>query len=1386
MHQSSYQILTKFEELLEKHSQGRKIRILDVGSYGVNGTYKDIFADSERYDYTGLDLEAGPNVDYVPDDPYKWSGLEDGAYDAVISGQVFEHVEFPWLTIAEMKKKLKTNGLMCIVAPSRGPEHRYPADCWRYYPDGFRALAKWAELEVLDVKTFWGATGFDDGSDQWGDTYCVLQKRVSSAAKEPVAARPANRNNPLSAAKRGSYYAFARGEAVEAVTGNSLAARRVLEIGCSTGATGKKFKEAMEVDHYVGVDISEEAAAIAKTSLDRVITADIEKVDLQSEYGIAHEDYDLLLALDVLEHLNDPWDALAGLSKHLKPGGHVIASIPNVQNVTVLQDLARGTWKYQDAGILDATHLRFFTYESSLEMFAGAGFSVVKVEQIINPKPDLSALKETGNSIQLENMSLNNLSREEVIRFFTYQYLVIARKDPEAGGEEELEEGAAAEAGEGRDSAAKAEPFIGEDFTKGLVSIVIPTFNQYRFTEQCIESIRKHTPEPVEIVFVDNGSKDGTPKRLRQLVKANENYHLVANKKNLGFAKACNQGISAASGEHILLLNNDVLVTEGWLSGLLGHLESDPDAGIVGPMTNSISGPQKVVDDGYDPANLDAYARDFREANRHRRVPARRIVGFCMLFRRELVQKIGLLDETFGSGNYEDDDYCLRASLEGYRNLIAGDVFIHHFGSQSFIGNNIDHGAMMARNKKIYRDKWGGADWPEALKKRLVTVNALLKAGEYSQMGLLEKAVEAFIEGAKHSPEDRAVYRAFAEMLIENKRFKDALDVLKTVPGGLDGDAKGLVLAGCCRDGLELFSEAEECADKALEAEPGSARALNLKGMAILRREGAPAEELFLRAIEADPGDGEAYANLGVLKWSTGQREEALGLFETAFVLCPGCADIAGNYQAAAIELSDLERATGRVADAVALHPLNKRLKYLLIEFLGRRGAHAEALSHAEEALIAFGMDDDGLGAALELREKVGAKEIGGAAKGTVSLCMIVLNEESHIARCLSSAGPVADEIIVVDTGSEDRTREIARAFGAKVYDHPWNDDFSEARNVALSKASGDWVLILDADEVLGRSDLARLKDLAGSEGRAAYALTTRNYIGNMQTLGWRANDGAYPEEAGTGWVPSTKVRLFPNDKRVRFENPVHELVEASLARAGIPVKDAKVPVHHYGKLVKKQTLSKGEDYFLLGKKKLDEQGGGENAIFELAVQAEELKKYEDAATLWGRLVALKPDSSRAFYGLGNASFSLGRYDDALAAVKKARKLSAPSREVSQLYVLCELFAGKVEKALPVAEDLVGKDPDYPVAVCQLIAALCCAGRARETAEYFEKLGRTRFNTAGYAYELASRLFDLGNLAFAAAILEAVVDNGILDEKIPVLLSRCYKSMVKSGGRGGR
>lgn len=139
--------------------------VLDVGSQTVSGqstSYKTLFdssTESVKFNYTGLDMAQGVNVDIVVKNPYVWKEISDNAYDVVISGQVFEHVEFPWFTIREMARVLKPGGLMCIIAPSMSMLHRYPVNCQNYFSDGLIALSKYAGLETLHASTNYAPEG---------------------------------------------------------------------------------------------------------------------------------------------------------------------------------------------------------------------------------------------------------------------------------------------------------------------------------------------------------------------------------------------------------------------------------------------------------------------------------------------------------------------------------------------------------------------------------------------------------------------------------------------------------------------------------------------------------------------------------------------------------------------------------------------------------------------------------------------------------------------------------------------------------------------------------------------------------------------------------------------------------------------------------------------------------------------------------------------------------------------------------------------------------------------------------------------------------------------------------------------------------------------------
>jgi glycosyltransferase involved in cell wall biosynthesis len=395
----------------------------------------------------------------------------------------------------------------------------------------------------------------------------------------------------------------------------------------------------------------------------------------------------------------------------------------------------------------------------------------------------------------------------------------------------------------------------------------------------------------------------------------------------------------------------------------------------------------------------------------------------------------------------------------------------------------------------------------------------------------------------------------------------------------------------------------------------------------------------------------------------------------------------------------------------------------------------------------------------------------------TISLCMIVKNEENNLIKCLIHAKPLVNEMIIIDTGSTDRTKDIAQAFGAKIYDFQWTDDYSQARNFSLSKATGRWILVLDADEVISFVDHDSLRDLIerSSSEFLAYQFIIRNYIISMN-VGWTANDGRYREEAGTGWFPSMTVRLFPNDSRICFENSVHEFVYSSLSQLGVMIRNCTIPIHHYGNLNSVKNFKKGKKYYRIGKQKISGECGQDiTAYEEIAVQAAALGKYGEALEYWQNVLAIKPKSVRALHGIGNAYFQLGRYRDALSYLNEAIKLVPNLRETLLLYANCQIFLGNAESAVLILEALAKEDSTYPVIMIMLAIAYFCARRMTEGLKIMHESKNIHFMFSAFLNDFAKKLLDTQQFEYAILILEAAVENNYANSDTSNLLAQSYK-----------
>ena len=204
----------------------------------------------------------------------------------------------------------------------------------------------------------------------------------------------------------------------------------VVEIGCGAGALGASFKRDNPAVWYAGVELEESAAAVARERLDQVVTGSAEELRLD-QLGLDGRPLECLVYGDVLEHLYDPWATLARHTEWLAPGGEVVACVPNIQHWSILLDLLRGRWAYQQEGLLDITHLRFFTLEGALDLFARAG---LRVEEVVGRKVGFDDPRVQGSFATfrqlltplLENLEIPARNFEE--QAGSLQYLIRGRR----------------------------------------------------------------------------------------------------------------------------------------------------------------------------------------------------------------------------------------------------------------------------------------------------------------------------------------------------------------------------------------------------------------------------------------------------------------------------------------------------------------------------------------------------------------------------------------------------------------------------------------------------------------------------------------------------------------------------------------------------------------------------------------------------------------------------------------------------------------------------------------------------------------------------------------------------------------------------------------------
>jgi GT2 family glycosyltransferase len=245
-----------------------------------------------------------------------------------------------------------------------------------------------------------------------------------------------------------------------------------------------------------------------------------------------------------------------------------------------------------------------------------------------------------------------------------------------------------------------------------LVSVVVVTYGGLELTKACLESVLARETWPrLEVIVVDNASADGTPDYLAGVAASDSRVRVVLNRENRGFAAANNEGIAHATGEIVVLLNNDTVVPPGLMGRLVAHLQRDATLGLLCPTTN-FCGNEARVEPGYaDLSDLPAYAARRAREHRGRVFDIGVAAMYCLAARRPVLDEVGPLDEAYGIGMFEDDDFAVRMRAKGYRVACAEDAYVHHVGQGAFRKLSPEAYDALWKKNQAYFEKKFGVEW---------------------------------------------------------------------------------------------------------------------------------------------------------------------------------------------------------------------------------------------------------------------------------------------------------------------------------------------------------------------------------------------------------------------------------------------------------------------------------------------------------------------------------------------------------------------------------------------------------------------------------------------------------------------------------------------------
>ena len=438
----------------------------------------------------------------------------------------------------------------------------------------------------------------------------------------------------------------------------------VLDVGCGPGVLAAYLSEqrACYVDGIEGDAASAQQGARFFRSL---WVADLEAED--PAMLVAGARYDAIICADILEHLREPERLLRHLLPLLKDDGELFLSVPNVAHAGLIAELLGGELRYRDEGLLDRTHIHFFTRDSLLRLLDACGLRVYSFDSVRLPVEqsefDPAALQALEEPVRARLLASEDAE--------TYQFIVSCA--PQA-------------------ATLPIPTPVAVPVPKDVpVDVIVPVYAGLEETRACLSSVlAAPVSTAFELVIVDDCGPDQALHDWLRDLAADPRVTVLANDQNLGFVASVNRGVGLHPERDVVLLNSDTEVANDWLDRLRNAAYAEPDIGTVTPFANSgaticaypLFCRDNPLPDGWEVAALDALMRN---VNAGAGVDLPTAVGYCTYIRRDCLDDVGVFDEaTFGRGYGEESDFCMRARYQGWRHRLAADVFVFHIGGVSF------------------------------------------------------------------------------------------------------------------------------------------------------------------------------------------------------------------------------------------------------------------------------------------------------------------------------------------------------------------------------------------------------------------------------------------------------------------------------------------------------------------------------------------------------------------------------------------------------------------------------------------------------------------------------------------------------------------------------